>query len=267
MEFQVIVSLLSLIALEVVLGIDNVIFISILANKLPKHQQKRVRQIGLVLAAVMRIGLLLLISFILKLDADLFTVLQQGFSGKDLILIAGGLFLLYKSASEIYQKMEGETGNQTKHIKATSFGQVLIQILIMDLVFSIDSIITAIGMVKEVWVMYVAVVVTVGIMLVAAEPISNFAGLAIASCGRGDDGDGNSEAGQWRRIMTALKVLGWIIVVGVTVALYVVRIDATLARVSELDQLRASWLFYAVAMLVFVVGVALVLIGNSRGKK
>lgn len=174
MDYQIIISLLSLIALEVVLGIDNVIFISILANKLPEHQQKKARQIGLILAAIMRVGLLLIVSFIMQLDDNLFSVSNHGFSGKDLVLIAGGLFLLYKSSKEIYHKMEGETGDQTKNIKANTFIQVIVQILIMDAVFSIDSIITAIGMVKEVWVMYVAVIVTVIIMLFAAEPISNF---------------------------------------------------------------------------------------------
>jgi predicted tellurium resistance membrane protein TerC len=145
-----------------------------LAHKLPESQQKKARQIGLILAAIMRFGLLLIISLILKLDDDLFSIANQGFSGKELVLIAGGLFLLYKSSKEIYHKMEGEEGDQTKNIKATTFVQVIVQILIMDAVFSIDSIITAIGMVKEVWVMYVAVVVTVIIMLFAAEPISNF---------------------------------------------------------------------------------------------
>lgn len=174
MEFEVIVSLLSLVALEAVLGIDNVIFISIIAAKLPANQQKKARQYGLILAGIMRIGLLLVISLIMKLDKDLFVIFDKGFSGKELILLAGGLFLLYKSSTEIYHKMEGEEGDQTKSIKASSFGQVLGQILIMDMVFSIDSIITAIGMVKEVWVMYVAVVATVILMLVAAETISSF---------------------------------------------------------------------------------------------
>ncbi len=174
MDYQIIISLLSLIALEVILGIDNVIFISILAAKLPEHQQKKARRLGLILAAVLRVGLLLVVSVIMQLDEDLFTVFNQGFSGKDLVLIFGGLFLLYKSSKEIYHKMEGETGNQTKNIKANTFAQVIVQILIMDAVFSIDSIITAIGMVKEIWVMYVAVVITVIIMLVAAEPISGF---------------------------------------------------------------------------------------------
>lgn len=174
MEFEVIISLLSLIALEAVLGIDNVIFISILAAKLPADQQKKARQYGLILAGVMRIGLLLVISLIMKLDKDLFVIFGEGFSGKELVLLAGGLFLLYKSSTEIYHKMEGEEGDQSKQIKASMFGQVLTQILIMDVVFSIDSIITAIGMVKEVWVMYVAVIATVILMLVAAETISNF---------------------------------------------------------------------------------------------
>lgn len=174
MEFEVIVSLITLVALEAVLGIDNVIFISIIAAKLPAEQQKKARQYGLILAGVLRIGLLLLISLIMKLDKDLFVVFGEGFSGKELVLLAGGLFLLYKSSTEIYHKMEGEQGDQSKQIKATSFGQVLTQILIMDMVFSIDSIITAIGMVKEIWVMYVAVIVTVILMLVAAETISNF---------------------------------------------------------------------------------------------
>jgi predicted tellurium resistance membrane protein TerC len=174
MDFEIIVSLLSLVALEAVLGIDNVIFISIIAGKLPESQQKKARQYGLILAGVLRIILLLLISFIMRLDKDLFEIFGNGFSGKELVLLAGGLFLLYKSSKEIYHKMEGESGDQTKNLKVSSFGDVIVQILIMDMVFSIDSIITAIGMVKEVWVMYVAVIITVLIMLVAAEPISNF---------------------------------------------------------------------------------------------
>lgn len=174
MDYQIIISLLTLIVLEVILGIDNVIFISILANKLPAVQQKKARFYGLILAMVMRLGLLAMVAWLMKLDNNLFIVFNQGISAKDLILILGGLFLLYKSSAEIYHKMEGEQGNKTKNIKATTFAQVIFQILIMDLVFSIDSIITAIGMVKEVWIMYVAIIVTVLIMLVAAEPISRF---------------------------------------------------------------------------------------------
>ncbi len=174
MDYQIIISLFTLIALEVILGIDNVIFISILANKLPADQQKKARFYGLILAMILRLGLLAMVAWLMKLDDNLFIVFNQGISAKDLILILGGLFLLYKSSAEIYHKMEGEQGNKTKNIKAATFAQVIFQILIMDLVFSIDSIITAIGMVKEVWIMYVAIIVTVLIMLVAAEPISRF---------------------------------------------------------------------------------------------
>lgn len=171
---EVAIALLTLILLEVVLGIDNIIFISIVTSRLPVHQQKKGRRIGLLLAMVMRLLLLTAISWVLKLEGDLFTIFSVGISGKDLILIAGGLFLLYKSASEIYHKMEGEPGDKTKEIKVTSFGSAIGQILILDLVFSLDSIITAVGMVDQLWVMYIAVVVSVGIMLFAAEPVSNF---------------------------------------------------------------------------------------------
>ncbi len=174
MDYQILISLATLIALEVVLGIDNVIFISILANRLPENQQKKARLYGLILAMILRLILLASVVWIMKLDADLFIIFNQGISIKDLILIVGGLFLLYKSTTEIHHKMEGEQGNQTKKIKAVTFAQVMFQILIMDLVFSIDSIITAIGMVKEIWIMYVAILVTVLIMLLAAEPISNY---------------------------------------------------------------------------------------------
>src|SRR5688572_2163845 len=119
MDYEIVFGLLSLIALEVVLGIDNVIFISILANKLPKDQQKKARQVGLILAGILRIGLLLIISVILHLDQVLFTILKQGFSGKSLILIAGGIFLLFKATKEIYHKMEGEDGDVSKNLKAS----------------------------------------------------------------------------------------------------------------------------------------------------
>lgn len=169
-----ILALLTLILLEVVLGLDNVIFISIVAARLPQNQQKKARRLGLILAMVLRLGLLGIISLILKLEGNLFTVFEIGISGKDLILILGGLFLLYKASKEIYHKTEGEEGDTSKGIKATSFRSVIVQILILDLVFSVDSIITAVGMVDELWIMYVAVIVTVGIMLFASEPISRF---------------------------------------------------------------------------------------------
>ncbi|MBO9571649.1 MAG: TerC family protein [Chitinophagaceae bacterium] len=174
------IALVTLILLEVVLGLDNVIFISIISSRLPEHQQKKARRLGLILAMFIRLGLLTVIAWILRLTNDLFVIPwftgdhEMGISGKDLILILGGLFLIYKSATEIYHKMEGEEGDQQNNIKAISFNAVIFQILLLDIVFSIDSIITAVGMVKELWVMYTAVIVTVIIMLFAAEPISKF---------------------------------------------------------------------------------------------
>lgn len=177
-----IIALLTLILLEVVLGLDNVIFISILSSRLPEAQQKKARRMGLILAMFIRLALLAVISLILKLTNDFFQIpwytkdtnYEMGISGKDLILILGGLFLLYKSATEMYHKMEGDEGDTSKSFKAVSFTSVVLQILLLDIVFSIDSIITAVGMVEELWVMYTAVVITVGIMLFAAEPISKF---------------------------------------------------------------------------------------------
>jgi predicted tellurium resistance membrane protein TerC len=166
--------LITLVLLEVVLGLDNVIFISIVAGRLPQHQQRKARRLGLLLAMVLRLALLGIISLILKLQGNLFTIFSIGISGKDLILIGGGLFLIYKSATEIHHKMEGQDGDTSKDIKVTSFKSVIVQILLLDLVFSVDSIITAIGMVDELWIMYAAVVITVGIMLFASEPISKF---------------------------------------------------------------------------------------------
>lgn len=174
MNYEIVIALITLIALEVVLGIDNIIFISILAAKLPKHQQKKARRMGLVLAAILRLGLLAIISVIMKLDKDLFNLFGLGFSGKDLILIGGGLFLLYKSAKEIYHKTEGAEGDVSAKISVVSFSGVIGQILLMDLVFSVDSIITAVGMVQQIWVMYAAVIITVFIMFFAAEPVSAF---------------------------------------------------------------------------------------------
>jgi len=166
--------LVTLVLLEVVLGLDNVIFISIVAARLPHHQQRKARRLGLLLAMVLRLALLGIISLILKLQGNLFSVLGVDISGKDLILIAGGLFLIYKSSTEIHNKMEGEDGDTSRNIKVVSFAGVIGQILVLDLVFSIDSIITAIGMVEQLWIMYTAVVITVSIMLFASEPISKF---------------------------------------------------------------------------------------------
>lgn len=170
---EIIIPLLSLIALEVILGIDNIIFISILADKLPEHQRGKLRFWGIGLALVIRLALLSLISWILKLDQTLFTLGDIDFSGKGLILIIGGLFLIYKSTKEIYDKTEQHKDGPNVP-KVHSFNKLLSEVIILDLVFSIDSIITAVGMVKELWIMYTAVIVTVIIMLVAAKPISEF---------------------------------------------------------------------------------------------
>ena len=169
-----IVPLLSLIVLEVILGIDNIIFISILADKLPLNERNKLRYWGIGLAMVMRLALLAFISWILKLDQTLFTAFDIPFTGKALILIIGGLFLIYKSTKEIYHKTEIAQTQNPNTSKANTFSKLLTEVIILDLVFSIDSIITAVGMVKEVWIMYTAVIVTVIIMLIASKPISEF---------------------------------------------------------------------------------------------
>jgi len=171
---EAIIPLISLIALEVILGIDNIIFISILADKLPDNQRNKLRYWGIGLAMVMRLLLLAFIAWILKLDKTLFTIRETGFSGKDLILIFGGLFLLYKSTREIYHKTEIADNENPTVPKNNSFQRLLAEVIVLDLVFSIDSIITAVGMVQELWVMYTAVIVTVIIMLFASKPISDF---------------------------------------------------------------------------------------------
>lgn len=171
---EAIIPLLSLIALEVILGIDNIIFISILADKLPDHQRSKLRFWGIGLAMVMRLCLLAFISWILKLDQTLFTLFDTDFSGKGLILLVGGLFLIYKSTKEIYHKTEMVHEDTPTVPKNSSFKRLLSEVVVLDLVFSIDSIITAVGMVQELWVMYTAVIVTVIIMLLASAPISAF---------------------------------------------------------------------------------------------
>ena len=171
---EAIIPLLSLIALEVILGIDNIIFISILADKLPDNQRNKLRFWGIGLAMVMRLLLLAFIAWILKLDQTLFTLNNTDFSGKDLIIIFGGLFLIYKSTKEIYHKTEISKENIPIVPKNSSFKRLLLEVILLDLVFSIDSIITAVGMVQELWVMYTAVIVTVIIMLLASKPISEF---------------------------------------------------------------------------------------------
>ena len=170
---DVVVGFLTLLSLEVVLGIDNIVFLSILASKLPANQQKKARQIGLGLALGMRIALLLTLSAIIKLTEPLFTVLGQDVSGRDLILLIGGLFLIGKSTYEIHDKLEGQEGHAGAKA-AASFTSVIIQIGLLDIVFSLDSVITAVGMVNQLGVMIAAVVVAVIIMLVAAGTVSAF---------------------------------------------------------------------------------------------
>ena len=163
----------TLTLLEVVLGIDNIIFISILAGKLPPEQRDKARLMGLGLAMLMRILLLMLISVIVRLTAPLFEVLGQEISGRDMILIGGGLFLLGKSTFEIHENLEGEHGEKSTRVPA-KFGAVLIQIMLLDIVFSLDSVITAVGMVDEVAVMIAAVVVAIGFMLAFSGHIARF---------------------------------------------------------------------------------------------
>ncbi len=170
------VSLVTLTALEIVLGIDNVIFISILAGKLPQEQQKKARQIGLTLALVTRILLLLSITWIMRLTAPLFTlpVLDQEVSGRDLVLLLGGLFLIWKSVKEVHEKLEEPDGHLTATKARASFSGVIVQILLLDIVFSLDSVITAVGMADKLWVMVTAVIVAIGVMLAFAGAISDF---------------------------------------------------------------------------------------------
>ena len=169
------VALATLTALEIVLGIDNIVFISILSGKLPAHQQKMARQGGLALALISRLLLLFSISWIITLTEPLFSVFGSEISGKGLILIIGGLFLIGKATFEIHERLEGEEGHGSSAGTAT-LAAVLLQILLLDVVFSIDSVITAVGMVRQEWsaIMYIAVVIAVVIMLISAEPVSKF---------------------------------------------------------------------------------------------
>jgi predicted tellurium resistance membrane protein TerC len=169
------IALLTLTVLEIVLGIDNVVFISILAGKLPKEQRERARKVGLSLAMLIRIGLLLSITWVMQLTSPLFTIagFRQEISGRDLILIVGGLFLLAKATHEIHDKLEGEEGHSNTRV-AASFGAVILQILLLDIVFSLDSVITAVGMANDVVVMVLAVIIAVGVMLISSGTIGEF---------------------------------------------------------------------------------------------
>lgn len=170
---QIWLAFLTLTALELVLGIDNIIFISILVDKLPAHQRETARKIGLFGAMFMRIGLLMILAWIVGLKATLFTVFGQPFSGRDIVLLLGGLFLIWKSVGEIHESMEGAHDTQ-RNIVHASFVSIIVQIMLIDIVFSLDSIITAVGMVDQVAVMIAAVITSVGLMMVFARPIGQF---------------------------------------------------------------------------------------------
>jgi predicted tellurium resistance membrane protein TerC len=172
-DIEIWIALITLTSLEIVLGIDNIIFISILAAKLPEDQQPRARRLGLGLAMFVRIALLFSLAWVIRLTEPIFTIFGVGISGRDLILILGGLFLLAKSTYEIHEKLEGEEGHAEAKI-VPSFTAVIVQILLLDIVFSLDSVITAVGMVRQVPVMVAAVMIAVGIMLVAAGAVSDF---------------------------------------------------------------------------------------------
>ena len=167
------IALTTLTVLEIVLGIDNVIFISILSTKLPAHQQVPARRIGLAVAMVARIALLLSLAWITRLTAPLFAVFGHEISGRDLTLLLGGLFLLAKATYEIHDNLEGEEGHASARVQA-SFASIIVQIMLLDLVFSLDSVITAVGMARQLAVMIAAIVIAVGVMLVSAEVISRF---------------------------------------------------------------------------------------------
>ncbi len=173
---QIWISLLTLTALEIVLGIDNNIFIAILAGKLPAEQQAKARKLGLMLALITRILLLLSLTWIMGLTKPLFTLplLQVGVSGRDLVLLIGGLFLIWKSVREVHEKLEEEDGHATTDRSRASFAGVIVQILLLDIVFSLDSVITAVGMADNIWVMIAAVIIALGVMLVFATKISDF---------------------------------------------------------------------------------------------
>ena len=171
---QVWASLLTLTALEIVLGIDNLIFIAILADRLPERQRNRARRLGLALALFVRLGLLASISWIFGLTAPIFELFGHDFSWRDLILIGGGLFLLFKGTREIHERIEGDDEEEGVRRGRASFTGVIIQILVLDIVFSLDSVITAVGMANHLWVMATAVIIAVMIMLLAAGPVSGF---------------------------------------------------------------------------------------------
>ncbi len=173
MESELLISLLTLTAMEIVLGIDNIVFISILVGRLPEESREKARRIGLGVALLLRVGLLAALSWLIGLTEPLFTVFDMGFAGRDLILLGGGLFLIGKSTLEIHHKIEGDDEQRTKS-KVVSFGAIIGQIAVLDLVFSLDSVITAIGLVDNLTVMVVAVVLAMIVMVVFAKSVSEF---------------------------------------------------------------------------------------------
>jgi predicted tellurium resistance membrane protein TerC len=168
------IALLTLTVLEIVLGIDNIVFISVLAGRLPKEQQARARQVGLGAALFMRVGLLLTISWVIGLTQPLFEIFGFEFSGRDVILIGGGIFLLAKATTEIHHALEGAEEQRGANVRVTSFTSVIIQIALLDIVFSLDSVITAVGMADDIPVMITAIVIAIVVMLVASAPLSRF---------------------------------------------------------------------------------------------
>ena len=173
-DTEIAAALLSLTIMEIVLGIDNIIFISILSSRLPEEQRKKARLIGLALAMITRIMLLCSLSWVMTLKEPLFEIAHHGFSGRDLVLIGGGAFLVYKATKEIHEKIEDLEDEELQTKGKISFSGVLVQIVILDIVFSLDSVITAVGMVDQLWVMVIAVMISVVIMMIFSGPVSDF---------------------------------------------------------------------------------------------
>ena len=173
-DTQIWAALLTLVAIEIVLGVDNVILISVLASRLPQHRQARARHLGLVFALATRLALLASIVWVAKLTAPMFEIYGRAFSPRDIILIAGGLFLIYSGTREIHRNIEEPEPSEVRRSISTSFAGIIAQIVLLDMVFSLDSIITAVGMANEFWVMALAIVIAVVVMLASATPVANF---------------------------------------------------------------------------------------------
>lgn len=175
MNLEALIALSTLTALEIVLGIDNIVFISILVARLPQEQREKARKLGIALALLLRLGLLFSISWVMSLTEPLFSILEKTISGRDLILLLGGMFLIAKSTLEIHHKFEENAPSaQAKPLSHAVFSSILLQILLLDVVFSLDSVITAVGMAQQIWIMVAAMVISVGVMLVAAKSVGDF---------------------------------------------------------------------------------------------